>query len=92
MNKAELVKAVAEATKLSQKDTAAVLNAAFDTIADTLAAGESIKIVGFGTFAAHKRAARTSRNPRTGEAIQIAASTTPAFKPGNGLKEAVNKK
>jgi DNA-binding protein HU-beta len=89
MNKAELVKAVAEKAELTQKDTASVIDAFFDTVADTLAKEEKIQLIGFGTFEVRERAARKGRNPQTGEEIDIAASKVPAFKPGKELKEAV---
>lgn len=89
MNKTELVKAVAERAELTQKDSAKVLDALFDTITKTLAEGEKIQLIGFGTFEVRDRAARKGRNPQTGEEIDIAASKVPAFKAGKELKEAV---
>ena len=89
MNKAELINAAAEKAGLSKKDTEAVVNATLDTIANTLAEGEEVRLVGFGTFEVKKREARMGRNPKTKEPIPIAASKVPAFKPGKALKDAV---
>lgn len=90
MTKAELIANVAKRTELTQKDTKSVVNAFFSTIQETLAAGENVQVIGFGTFEVRERAARTGRNPQTGEEIQIAAAKVPAFKPGKALKDAVN--
>ena len=92
MNKSELISAVAEKTELSKKDTAGVLSALNEVIKETLAKGEKIALVGFGTFSVKERAARTGRNPRTGEVIEIAASKAPIFAAGKLLKEAVKPK
>ena len=89
MNKAELISKIAEKANLSKKEAAAALAALTATITDTLKDGESLTLVGFGTFEVKTRAARTGKNPRTGEAIQIAESKIPTFKPGKGLKGAV---
>ncbi|MCQ6275889.1 HU family DNA-binding protein [Bacillus sp. V3B] len=89
MNKTELVKAVSEQSELTQKDAAKAVDALFDTISNTLAEGEKLQLIGFGTFEVRERAARKGRNPQTGEEIEIAASKVPAFKPGKELKEAV---
>ncbi|WP_096202570.1 HU family DNA-binding protein [Bacillus sp. FJAT-45350] len=89
MNKTELVNEVAERSELSKKDATSAVNAIFETISDTLAKGETIQLIGFGNFEVRERAARKGRNPQTGEEIDIAASKTPAFKPGKQLKEAV---
>lgn len=89
MNKAELITKIAEKANLSKKEAAAALAALTATITDTLKDGESLTLVGFGTFEVKTRAARTGKNPRTGEAIQIAESKIPTFKPGKGLKSAV---
>lgn len=89
MNKTELINTVASQTELSKKDTTKAVDALFDTILNTLAKEEKIQLIGFGTFEVRERAARTGRNPQTGEEIQIAASKVPAFKPGKELKEAV---
>jgi len=90
MNKTELTDAVAEATDLTKADAARAVDAVLGTITDTLAGGEQVGIVGFGTFLVRDRAARTGRNPQTGAEIQIAAAKVPAFKPGKALKDAVN--
>lgn len=89
MNKEELVKEVAKKAKVSQKAAADVLSATIDTIQKTVAKGKKVTLVGFGTFEARKRKARTGRNPQTGAAIKIAAKTVPAFSAGKKFKEAV---
>ncbi|MBE7705688.1 MAG: HU family DNA-binding protein [Cyanobacteria bacterium SIG30] len=89
MNKEELVKAVAEKSKLSQKQATEVIAATLETIQKTVAKGKKVTLVGFGTFEARKRAARTGRNPQTGAAIKIAAKTVPAFSAGKKFKELV---
>ncbi len=89
MNKEELVKAVAEKAKVSQKQSAEVLAAVLDTIEKSVSKGKKVTLVGFGTFEARKRAARTGRNPQTGAAIKIAAKTVPAFTAGKKFKELV---
>ena len=90
MNKAELVVAIAEKTELSKKDVEKVLKSFTDVVADELKKGEKIQLVGFGTFEVSERAARTGRNPQSGEAMVIAASKAPKFKAGKALKDAVN--
>ena len=90
MNKGELVDAVAGSTGLSRADAGKAVDATLDAIQNTLANGGSVSLVGFGTFSVKARAARMGRNPRTGEAIHIAASNVPGFKAGKGLKDAVN--
>jgi len=90
MNKGELVDAVAGRAGLSRADATKAVDATLDAIQDTLASGGSVSLVGFGTFSVKARAARMGRNPRTGEAIHIAASNVPGFKAGKGLKDAVN--
>lgn len=89
MNKTELIDVVAKKGELTKKDAEKAVNAVLDAVTDALAAGEKIQIVNFGTFEVKTRAARTGRNPKTGEAMQIAASKTPAFTAGKGLKDAV---
>ncbi|MGK9185749.1 HU family DNA-binding protein, partial [Priestia filamentosa] len=88
MNKTELVNAVAAQSELTKQDAAKAVDALFKTISDTLSKEEKIQLIGFGTFEVRERAARTGRNPQTGEEMQIAASKVPAFKPGKELKEA----
>ncbi|MDY3281229.1 HU family DNA-binding protein [Dysosmobacter sp.] len=91
MNKAELINAVAAAADVSKKDAEAVITAAVDTITAALQEGEKVQLVGFGSFEVKKRAARTGRNPKTKEAIEIPASSVPVFKAGKALKDAVAK-
>ena len=90
MNKSDLVDAIADSAGLSKADAGRALDAVVDTVTGALKAGDSVSLVGFGTFSVRDRAARTGRNPRTGETIQIAASKNPAFKAGKALKDAVN--
>ncbi len=90
MNKTELVAAIAEKSGLSKKDAEKALAATIDAIAAELKNDGKIQLVGFGTFAVSKRAARTGINPRTGESINIAASKNPVFKAGKALKDALN--
>ena len=90
MNKTELINKIAENAKLTKKDAATALDATLTTITDTLAAGDSVVLIGFGTFAVKERPAREGKNPRTGETVKIAASKVPAFKAGKALKEKVN--
>lgn len=89
MNKTELISSVAEAAGVSKKDTEQVLNAFFNTVQKTLKQDDKVQIPGFGTFEVRERAARTGRNPHTGEAIEIAAAKVPAFKPGKSLKDTI---
>ena len=89
MNKTELIAAVAEKTGLSKKDSDAAVNAVLNTITETLKAEEKVQLVGFGSFEVKKKAAHMGRNPRTGEAMEIAASKNPTFKAGKALKDAV---
>ncbi|HKM38950.1 MAG TPA: HU family DNA-binding protein [bacterium] len=90
MNKTELVGAVAEKAGLTKKDADRVVNSLFEVITETLASGEKVQIIGFGTFEVRHRAARKGRNPQTGEEIDIAASRLPAFKAGKALRRAVD--
>ena len=89
MNKTEMIKAIAERTELTKIDSAKVLEAFQDIVKETLAAGEKVQLVGFGTFETVERAGREGRNPRTGESMYIEKSISPKFKPSNALKEAV---
>ncbi len=89
MNKSDLVDAVAADAGLTKADAAKAVDALFDAITGALKKGDEVRLVGFGTFAVSERAARTGKNPRTGEAIQIAASKQPKFKAGKGLKDAL---
>ena len=90
MNKSELVDAVASAAELSKASASKAVDAFVDAITGSLKGGDQVTLVGFGTFSVKERAARTGRNPRTGEEIKISAAKVPAFKPGKGLKDAVN--
>lgn len=89
MNKHDFVKAIAEKTDFTQKDVTTVLDGYMSVVTDALAAGDSIKLTGFGTFGTVSRAARTGRNPQTGEVIEIPASRAVKFKAGKTLKTAV---
>ncbi len=90
MTKVELIATLAEKADVSKKDAAKVLDAFTETVAEELGKKEKITLVGFGTFETRERAARTGKNPRTGEALKIAASVAPVFKAGKVLKAAVN--
>jgi DNA-binding protein HU-beta len=90
VNKNDLIAAVAESAELSKADAAKAVDGVFDAITVALKDDQEVRLVGFGTFAVAKRAATEGRNPRTGEKIDIAASKQPKFKPGKGLKDAVN--
>lgn len=92
MNKMELIEAVSSKAGITKSEAQKIVGAAFDAIAEGLAADGKVTLVGFGTFEVRSRDARTGRNPRTGETIKIQASRTPAFKPGKDLKEAVSQK
>ena len=92
MNKVELIEAVFKETELSRASAARALNAVLDTIVKTVAKKQDVQLIGFGTFKAAKRAARTGKNPRTGEKLKIAAATVPKFSAGAAFKAAVNKK
>ena len=89
MNKPELISAVAEKSGLTKKDAENALNALLDTITNTMAEGDKIQLIGFGTFEVKERAARLGHNPQTKEEILIPESKFPAFKAGKALKEAV---
>jgi DNA-binding protein HU-beta len=90
MNKAEFVSAVADAAEITKADAAKAIEALIGVVEKALKKGDSVSIVGFGTFSVRKRAARTGRNPRTGATIKIKASKVPAFKAGKALKDAIN--
>ena len=90
MNKTELCAALAAKTGLTKKDAEKFAEALIETITETLQQGDKVQIVGFGTFEVKDRPARKARNPRTGEAIEVAASKAPAFKAGKALKDSVN--
>lgn len=90
MNRKELIEALAAKTESTKADAERNVGAMIDIISDTLKKGDSLSLVGFGTFEVCKRAARTGRNPKTGEALKIKAAKVPAFKAGATLKAAVN--
>jgi DNA-binding protein HU-beta len=92
MNKAELIRALSDKTGLTKADTEKTLNAFVETVMDTLADGQDVALVGFGTFKRSHRSARQGRNPATGEAINIEAADTPKFVPGATFKNKVNGK
>ena len=89
MNKAELIQAVAAKSGLTKKDAEAAVAAVIDSITEALKAGDKVSLVGFGNFVVKARAARTGKNPQTGEAIEIAACKVPAFVAGKALKDAI---
>lgn len=89
MNKAELINAIVEKTEMSKADADVALTAVIDAIKDALKAGDKVSLVGFGTFSVKERAARTGKNPATGESIEIAACKVPAFAAGKALKDAI---
>ena len=90
MNKTELVSAIAEKSGLSKADSEKALNALTDAVTSELKNGGKVQLVGFGTFEVSKRAARTGKNPQTGEPLEIAACKAPKFKAGKALKDALN--
>ena len=90
MTKTELVNALAEKSGLNKSDASKALTATIEVITDALKAGDKVSLIGFGTFSVSERAARTGKNPQTGEAIAISASKAAKFKPGQQLKVAVN--
>lgn len=89
MNKSELIDSVAAQADLSKADAGRALDAMISSISKALKKGDTVSLVGFGTFSVKKRAARTGRNPATGETIKIKASKSPAFKAGKGFKDAI---
>ena len=89
MNKTELINAVAAKAEISKKDADKAVAAVFASIEEALVAGDKVQLIGFGTFEVKERAARTGHNPKTGEAIEIAAAKIPSFKAGAALKNAV---
>jgi DNA-binding protein HU-beta len=90
VNKTELIEYIAGKSDLSKAASARALAAIIEAVKKTLKKGETVTLVGFGTFSASKRAARTGRNPRTGAPLKIKAAKVPRFKPGKGLKDALN--
>ena len=89
MNKSDLIQAVAEKSGLTKKESTSAVDAIINGISDSLAKGENVQLIGFGTFEVRNRKAREGRNPATGEAIKIKASKAPAFKAGKALKDKV---
>ena len=90
MNKSELIDAVAEGADISKASAARAVDAVIESITAALKDGDQVSLIGFGTFLVRERAARTGRNPRTGDSITIAASKNPSFKAGKALRDAVN--
>ena len=90
MNKSELIDAAADKASLSKSDVSSALDALVETITETVARGDKVSVTGFGTFERRERAARTGRNPQTGEEMEIRASKAPAFKAGKSFKDAVD--
>lgn len=90
MNKSELIEAIAASADIPKAAAGRALDAMVDSITGALKKGDQVALVGFGTFAVKERAARTGRNPRTGDPIEIAAANIPSFKAGKALKDAVN--
>ncbi|HHY98389.1 MAG TPA: HU family DNA-binding protein [Firmicutes bacterium] len=90
MTKAELVDKIAAKTGMTKKDSAAALDAVLDSVAESLKNGDKVSLVGFGSFEVRKRAARTGRDPRTGQEIKIEARKVPVFRAGKALKDAVS--
>jgi DNA-binding protein HU-beta len=90
MNKSELIDAIANISELSKADAKRALEATTSAITDALSKGDSVQLIGFGSFLVRDRAARSGRNPKTGETIQIKASKNPSFKAGKALKDAVS--
>ena len=91
MNKGELVDAIASKAEVTKKDADVLLTVLLDTIMEAVAAGDKVTLVGFGSFEPRQRSAREGRNPRTGETLQIAATTVPGFSAGKQFKEQVSK-
>lgn len=90
VNKSELIDAIAASADIPKAAAGRALDAVVESVTDALKNGDQVALVGFGTFAVKERAARTGRNPRTGEALEIAAAKVPSFKAGKALKDAVN--
>jgi len=90
VNKSELIDAIAASADISKADAGRALDATLEAVTGALKKGDSVSLVGFGTFAIKERAARTGRNPQTGQPIEISAAKVPSFKAGKALKDAVN--
>ncbi len=89
MNKTDLIGAIAEKADISKAAAARALDATMDAVSDALKGGDTVSLIGFGTFSVSERAARTGRNPRTGKELKIKAAKVPKFKPGKALKDAL---
>ena len=90
MNKSELIDVIAAQAEISKAAAGRALDATFAAVKDALKAGDSVSLIGFGTFSVGERAARTGRNPQTGKTLKISAARVPKFRPGKGLKDAIN--
>ena len=90
MNKSELIEAIAASADISKAAASRALDAMVESVTESLKQGDTVSLVGFGTFSVKERAARTGRNPQTGEPIQISAAKVPSFKAGKALKDSVN--
>lgn len=90
MNKSELIEAIAASADIPKAAASRALDAMIDSVTETLKKGDSVSLVGFGTFTVKDRAARTGRNPQTGQPIEISAARVPSFKAGKALKDSVN--
>ncbi|MCC5882828.1 MAG: HU family DNA-binding protein [Halomonas sp.] len=90
MNKSELIEAIAASADIPKAAASRALDAMVDTVTESLKKGDTVSLVGFGTFSVKERAARTGRNPQTGQPIQISAAKVPTFKAGKALKDSVN--
>ncbi len=90
MNKSQLIEKIAEGADISKASAGRALDSFIESVTGTLKSGDSVALVGFGTFSVRERAARTGRNPQTGATIEIAAAKVPAFKAGKALKDACN--
>jgi DNA-binding protein HU-beta len=90
VNKSELIEAIAASADIPKAAATRALDAMVESVTDSLKQGESVSLVGFGTFTIKERAARTGRNPQTGQPIEISAAKVPSFKAGKALKDAVN--
>ncbi|WP_048308151.1 nucleoid-associated protein HU-beta [Halomonas sp. PR-M31] len=90
MNKSELIEAIAASADIPKASAGRALDAMIDSVTDSLKKGDSVALVGFGTFSIKERAARTGRNPQTGKPINISAAKVPSFKAGKALKDSVN--
>jgi DNA-binding protein HU-beta len=90
VNKSELIDAIAASADIPKAAAGRALDAMIETVSESLKKGDPVVLVGFGTFSVKERAARTGRNPQTGQPIEIKAATVPTFKPGKALKDAVN--